>query len=89
MKRRPSNYAKFPSIRVPVGRGRWRDARRALESVATFARRSEDFRGNLPGVFEEQCWDLVEILRPATCSVPAIDGRLQRNRYDGPQRFDR
>src|SRR5882762_5808846 len=69
MKRRPSNYDKFPSIRVPVGRGSvwqgWRDV--AARIGSDIARGAQKISVEIyPGVFEEQVLGaLVEILRPA------------------------
>src|ERR1700716_296141 len=69
MKRRPSNYDKFPSIRVPVGRESvWQGWREIVTRIGgEVARGAKKISVEIyPGVFEEQVLGaLVEILRPA------------------------
>jgi mannose-6-phosphate isomerase class I len=69
MKRRPSNYDKFPSIRVPVGRESvWQGWREIVARIGgEVARGAQKISVEIyPGVFEEQVLGpLVEILHPA------------------------
>src|SRR6266853_3129093 len=69
MKRRPSNYDKFPSIRVPVGRESvWQGWQEIVARIGgEVARGAQKISVEIyPGVFEEQVLGpFVEILHPA------------------------
>jgi len=69
MKRRQSNYDKFPSIRVPVGpESVWQGWREIVARIASEAARGAETISveTYPGVFEEQVLEaLVEGLHPA------------------------
>jgi mannose-6-phosphate isomerase class I len=96
MKHRPSNYDKFPSIRVPVGRESvWQGWREIVARIGgEVARGAQQVSVEIyPGVFEEQVLAaLVESLHPAQTfrtrdcwkTPPEIDAMVSSDLTDDP-----